>query len=54
MIFWSSAAASSRQKTTSNSSTLGVAAIYGPGTNIPTAASEMLEMIRRKTAGSNV
>ena len=33
---------------------LGVAAIYGPGTNIPTAASEMLDMIRRNKAGSNV
>jgi methylmalonyl-CoA mutase len=31
---------------------LGVAAIYGPGTNIPTAAREMLEMIRKKVATS--
>lgn len=28
---------------------LGVAAIYGPGTNIPTAASEMLTMIKERT-----
>jgi methylmalonyl-CoA mutase len=26
----------------------GVAAIYGPGTNIPTAASEVLGLIRRR------
>lgn len=31
---------------------LGVAAIYGPGTNIPTAAREMLDMIRKKVATS--
>ena len=28
--------------------TAGVAAIYGPGTNIPLAASEILGMIRRR------
>ncbi len=26
----------------------GVAAIYGPGTNIPAAAGEVLEMVRRR------
>jgi methylmalonyl-CoA mutase len=29
----------------------GVAAIYGPGTNIPTAAAEMLDLLRHKRAG---
>ena len=27
---------------------LGVAAIYGPGTNIPQAAAEVIELINRK------
>jgi len=27
---------------------LGVAAIYGPGTNIPTAADEIMQLIRRQ------
>jgi len=27
---------------------LGVAAIYGPGTNIPAAAGEIMQLIRRR------
>jgi methylmalonyl-CoA mutase len=27
---------------------LGVAAVYGPGTNIPEAASEIMELIRAR------
>jgi methylmalonyl-CoA mutase len=30
----------------------GVAAIYGPGTNIPIAAAEVLELIDRAPAAS--
>ncbi len=32
---------------------LGVAAIYGPGTDIPKSAQEILEMIRRQATGGN-
>ena len=33
---------------------LGVAAIYGPGTNIPMAASEMLTMIRKRSGSKTM
>ena len=29
----------------------GVAAIYGPGTNIPVAAAEMIKLIRQRQTG---
>ena len=43
---WSCAAGSSRRRTTTRSSDAGVAAVFGPGTNIPDAARKVLTLLR--------
>ena len=43
-----SAAASSRRRTTISCNKAGVSAIFGPGTNIPAAAAEILSLIQKR------